>query len=312
MHGIPARPQIVEDGDAAHHRVQRILRDDRIHGAVNQETPGVRGQAVADEHDVARAMHFLQRPCNAIGAAADIVDTRKIRMLAEQHAGLPVIPVGVVVAFAFIDRIVDFLFRPIRSALPAGSKLIYTVPGEAFSIYVQIALIAGIVVAAPFIMYQVWRLVAPALYLKEKRFAVTFILMTTAGFLGGAAFNHYIAFKMLIIFFASFNSAELAFMPRLDDVFGMYTRMLFIMGIVFQMPTLVFFLAKMGLVTARFLAAQLKYAILVIFIIAAVVTPSGDPYNQTILALPMIGLYILSILIAWIFAPVSKKTATDE
>jgi len=222
------------------------------------------------------------------------------------------IAVGVVVAFAFIDRIVDFLFRPIRSALPAGSKLIYTVPGEAFSIYVQIALIAGIVVAAPFIMYQVWRLVAPALYLKEKRFAVTFILMTTAGFLGGAAFNHYIAFKMLIVFFASFNSAELAFMPRLDDVFGMYTRMLFIMGIVFQMPTLVFFLAKMGLVTARFLASQLKYAILVIFIIAAVVTPSGDPYNQTILALPMIALYILSILIAWIFAPVTKKTATDE
>jgi sec-independent protein translocase protein TatC len=114
------------------------------------------------------------------------------------------------------------------------------------------------------------------------------------------------------VFFASFNSAELAFMPRLDDVFGMYTRMLFIMGIVFQMPTLVFFLAKMGLVTARFLAAQLKYAILVIFIIAAVVTPSGDPYNQTILALPMIALYILSILIAWIFAPVTKKTATDE
>jgi len=79
------------------------------------------------------------------------------------------------------------------------------------------------------------------------------------------------------------------------------------MGVVFQMPTLVFFLAKMGLVTARFLASQLKYAILVIFIIAAVVTPSGDPYNQTILALPMIGLYLISILIAWIFGPVAKK-----
>ena len=88
----------------------------------------------------------------------------------------------------------------------------------------------------------------------------------------------------------------------------MYTRMLFVMGVVFQMPTLVFFLAKMGLVTARFLASQFKYAVLVIFIIAAVVTPSGDPYNQTILAVPMIGLYILSIFIAWVFAPVTKKT----
>jgi sec-independent protein translocase protein TatC len=222
------------------------------------------------------------------------------------------VAVGVVLAFAFINPIVDFVFKPIRGVLPPGSKLIYTVPGEAFSVYVEIALIAGIVLTSPFIMYQVWQLIAPALYIKEKRFAMWFILMTTAGFIGGAAFNHYIAFKMLILFFASFNSAQLAFMPRLDDVFDMYTRMLFIMGIVFQMPTLVFFLAKMGLVTARFLAAQFKYAVLVIFIIAAVVTPSGDPYNQTILALPMIGLYILSIFIAWVFAPIATKTDPDE
>ena len=87
--------------------------------------------------------------------------------------------------------------------------------------------------------------------------------------------------------------------------------MLFVMGVIFQMPTLVFFLAKMGLVTARFLASQFKYAILVIFIIAAVVTPSGDPYNQTILALPMIGLYILSIFIAWVFGPVARKRDAD-
>ena len=216
--------------------------------------------------------------------------------------------VGILAAFAFIQPIVDFVFKPIRSVLPPGSRLIYTVPGEAFSVYVEIALIAGIVLTSPFIMYQVWRLIAPALFIKEKRFALWFILMTSAGFVGGAAFNHYIAFKMLILFFASFNSTQLAFMPRLNDVFDMYTRMLFIMGIVFQMPTLVFFLAKMGLVTARFLVAQFKYAVLVIFIIAAVVTPSGDPYNQAVLALPMVGLYILSIFIAWIFGPVVKKT----
>jgi sec-independent protein translocase protein TatC len=220
--------------------------------------------------------------------------------------------VGVVVAFGFINPIVNFVFKPIRSVLPPGSKLIYTVPGEAFSVYVTIALIGGIVIAAPFIMYQVWQLIAPALYLKEKKFAVWFIVMTTAGFVGGAAFNHYVAFKMLMVFFAQFNSPNLAFMPRLDDVLDMYTRMLLVLGIVFQMPTLVFFLAKMGLVTARFLASQFKYAILVIFIVAAVVTPSGDPYNQTILALPMIGLYILSIGIAWFFGPVAKKKAEED
>jgi sec-independent protein translocase protein TatC len=221
------------------------------------------------------------------------------------------IAVGVLATFAYINEIVEFVFRPIRGVLPAGSKMIYTVPGEAFSVYVSIALIAGIVVTSPFIMYQVWQLIAPALYVKQKRFALWFILMTSAGFIGGAAFNHYVAFKMLMLFFASFNSTQLAFMPRLDDVFDMYTRMLFIMGIVFQMPTLVFFLAKMGLVTARFLASQFKYAVLVIFIIAAVVTPSGDPYNQSILALPMIGLYILSIFIAWVFGPVAKKTEDE-
>jgi len=215
--------------------------------------------------------------------------------------------VGVLVAFTIINPIVDFVFRPIRSVLPPGSKLIYTVPGEAFSVYVTIALIAGIILASPWIMWQVWQLIAPALYLKEKKFAFWFIFMTTVGFLGGAAFNHYIAFKMLMVFFAQFNSSNLTFLPRLDDVLDMYTRMLIVLGVVFQMPTLVFFLAKMGLVTARFLASQLKYAVLVIFIIAAVVTPSGDPYNQTILALPMIGLYLLSIFIAWIFAPVAKK-----
>ncbi len=219
--------------------------------------------------------------------------------------------VGVLIAFAKINPIVDFVFRPIRTILPPGSKLIYTVPGEAFSVYVTIALIAGVVLAAPWIMWQVWQLIAPALYLKEKKFAFWFIFMTSVGFVGGAAFNHYVAFKMLMVFFAQFHSSNLAFMPRLDDVLDMYTRMLLVMGVVFQMPTLVFFLAKMGLVTARFLASQFKYAILVIFIIAAVVTPSGDPYNQTILALPMIGLYIISIFIAWIFGPVAKKR-TDE
>jgi sec-independent protein translocase protein TatC len=222
------------------------------------------------------------------------------------------IAVGILASFAYINEIVDFVFKPIRGVLPPGSKMIYTVPGEAFSVYVSIALIAGIVLTSPFIMYQVWQLIAPALYLKQKHFAMWFILMTSAGFVGGAAFNHYIAFKMLILFFASFNSTQLAFMPRLDDVFDMYTRMLFIMGVVFQMPTLVFFLAKMGVVSARFLASQFKYAVLVIFIIAAVVTPSGDPYNQAILALPMIGLYILSIFIAWVFGPVAKKSAPDE
>jgi sec-independent protein translocase protein TatC len=217
------------------------------------------------------------------------------------------IAVTTVVAFAFINPIFDFVFRPMRSVLPPGSKMIYTQPGEAFSTYVMIALIAGIVFAAPFIMYQIWRLVAPALYLHQKKLAVPFILLTTGGFVGGALFNHYVVFHFMMAFFGSFSSGNLAFLPRLDDVFGLYVKMLFGMGLVFQMPAVVYFLAKMGLITPRFLWDNFKYAILIIFIIAAVITPSPDAATQTIFALPMIGLYALSILIAWIVGPAARR-----
>ena len=107
----------------------------------------------------------------------------------------------------------------------------------------------------------------------------------------------------MMAFFASFNTPDLAFMPKLDDVFGLYTKMLLGMGIVFQMPTVVFFLAKMKLVTARFLLSNFKYAFLIIFIVAAVITPTGDMMTQTIFAAPMVGLYLLSIVIAWVVGP---------
>ncbi len=219
------------------------------------------------------------------------------------------IALGIVVTFAFIQPIFNFILAPTRKALPPGVKLIYTQPGEAFSLYITVALIAGVVVAAPYIMYQVWMFIAPGLYSNEKRMAIPFVLFTTVGFLGGAAFNHYVSFPFMMAFFASFNTPDLAFMPKLEDVFGLYTKMLIGMGIVFQMPTIVYFLAKLRLVTWRFLAAQFKYAFLLIFIIAAVITPTGDMMTQTIFAAPMVGLYVLSIGIAWLVGPKRLKDA---
>ena len=210
---------------------------------------------------------------------------------------------GVGLGFAFINPIVNFILTPTWRLLPAGSRMIYTQPGEAFGLYVQIGLIVGIVLASPWIMYQVWLFIAPGLYANEKRFAVPFVLMSTIGFVGGAAFNHYIIFPFMMTFFASFNTADLIFMPRLEDVFDLYSKMLIRMGLVFQMPTVVFFLAKMRLVTARFLLRNTKYAVLAIFVVAAVITPSGDMITQSIFAAPMLGLYALSILIAWIVTP---------
>ena len=222
------------------------------------------------------------------------------------------IAVCVVGGFYWINQIIDFILAPTRKALPEGVKLIYTEPGEAFSLYVQIALIMGVVLAAPFIMYQVWLFIAPGLYSNEKRLAIPFVLFTTLGFILGAAFNHYIAFPFMMAFFASFNTPDLAFMPKLDEVFGLYTKMLLGMGIVFQMPTVVFFLAKMKLITAHFLVKNFKYAFLIIFVTAAVITPTGDMMTQTIFAAPMVALYVLSIVIAWIVGPKRVKAGAGD
>jgi sec-independent protein translocase protein TatC len=217
------------------------------------------------------------------------------------------IGVGILIGFGFIDRIFNFLLAPTRKVLPPGVKMIYTQPGEAFGMYITISLIAGAVIASPYVMYQVWKFIAPGLYSNEKRMAIPFVLLTTGGFLLGAAFNHYVAFPFMMAFFASFNGIDLTFMPRLEDTFDLYVKMLIGMGVIFQMPTVVFFLAKMRLVTARFLWKHGKYAVLLAYVVAAVITPTGDPMNQTIFAAPMIALYFLSILIAWIVNPRNKE-----
>lgn len=217
------------------------------------------------------------------------------------------VAVGVLVGFFLIDRISDFLLGPTRRILPAGSKMIYTQPGEAFSFNVQIALIAGVVFAAPVIMYQVWMFIAPGLYANEKKLAFPFVALSTTGFIGGALFNHYVVFVWMMTFFASFNTPDLVFLPKLDDVFDLYTKMLLGMGLVFQMPTIIYFLARMKLVTWRFLARNFKYAILIIFVAAAVITPTGDMITQSIFAAPMVALYLLGILIAWMVGPKGKS-----
>ena len=220
--------------------------------------------------------------------------------------------VGILVGFLYINDIFNFVLQPTMRAMPAGRTLIYTRPGEAFSMYVTVSLITGAIIASPFIMFQVWKFIAPGLYSNEKRFAIPFVLFSSIGFVGGAAFNHYIAFPFMMIFFASFNTQDVAFMPRLEDVFSLYAKMLLGLGVIFQMPTVVFFLAKMKMVTARFLIRHFKYAFLLFFIAAAVITPTGDPVNMTIFAAPMLILYGVSILIAWIVVPSRAKEDEDQ
>jgi sec-independent protein translocase protein TatC len=210
---------------------------------------------------------------------------------------------GMLVAFFFIDRIASFVLAQIIRTLPAGSTLIYTNPSEGFSFWFNLAFIAGVVLAAPFVMYQVWGFIAPGLYSHEKKFVVPFVLLTSLGTVTGAAFSNYVLFPGMMKFFAAFSTAQVRMMPSINDTFDHYIWMMFGMVAVFQMPTLAFFLAKLRLVSARFLWRNFKYAILIIFIAAALLTASPDWWNQTMFALPMIGLYLISIAIAWIVGP---------
>jgi sec-independent protein translocase protein TatC len=208
---------------------------------------------------------------------------------------------GFLVAIFFIDRIFAFIMRPLQQVLPDGGKLVYTEPAEAFMLYMKVAALVGLILALPVVLYQVWMFVAPGLYSNEKRLALPFVFFATAFFVAGALFSHYAVFPFAWQFFAQFTTDYMTFMPRIQPTFSMYVRLMLAMGAVFQLPTVVLFLARIGLVTPRLLIRNTKYAILVIFVVAAIITPSADPVSQTVVAAPMIGLYGLSILIAWMF-----------
>jgi sec-independent protein translocase protein TatC len=222
------------------------------------------------------------------------------------------IAVGMAISAVFVDRIANFVLDQIIRTLPAGSALIYTNPSEGFSFWFNITLIAGLVLSAPYVMYQVWGFIAPGLYASEKKIVVPFVLFTAAGTVTGALFGNYVLFPGMMKFFSAFSSKHLIMMPSINDTFDHYVTMMIGMVVVFQMPTLVYFLARLRLVSARFLWRHLGYAVLVIFIVAALLTPSTDPWNQTIFAVPMIGLYLISIVIAWIVGPKRDKESAGS
>ncbi|MEO8678834.1 MAG: twin-arginine translocase subunit TatC [Vicinamibacterales bacterium] len=219
--------------------------------------------------------------------------------------------VGFLVAFAFIGRIFAFVYQRLTSSIPDG-KFIYTEPGEAFFLWIKVALVTGVLIASPYIMWQVWLFIAPGLYAKEKRLAIPFVISSSGLFIAGAAFSHYVLFPAAWAFFGSFSNSYMEFMPRIEPVWDMYVKLLLGMGLVFQMPVLMFVLARLGIVTAGFLAKNIKYAILIIFIVAAIITPDGSPANQILVGAPMVVLYVIGIAVAWLFGKSKKTDQADE
>ena len=216
--------------------------------------------------------------------------------------------VGFLIACAFLNQLFAFVVNPIKALIP-GQQLIYTEPSEAFSLYIKIAVVAGLLIASPAIMTQVWLFVSPGLYSHEKKWAVPFVSMSSIFFVVGAAFAHYIVFPMTFKFLAGFSDDTLVMMPRAEPTFALYVKLVLAMGLVFQMPTIVLVLAKIGILTSRFLIRNFKYAVLIIFVVAAVITPDGSPITQAAMAGPMLLLYLLSIGLAWLFG---KKRAPAE
>jgi sec-independent protein translocase protein TatC len=213
------------------------------------------------------------------------------------------IGLGVCLSFYFISEIVAFVMRPMQQLMPLGATLIYMEPSEAFLVYMKVALIAGAALASPVVMLQLWLAIAPPFYAQQKRWGIAFVLVSSILFLSGAAFSHYVVFPLAWRFFVGFTTDTLEFRPQITPALSMYLRLLIAFGIVFQMPTLVLMLTRMRIITAEFLGRNFKYAILIIVIASAVITPDGGGVSMAAMVAPMIVLYALSVGLAWVFRP---------
>jgi sec-independent protein translocase protein TatC len=211
--------------------------------------------------------------------------------------------VGFLACYSFRDPIFAFLTQPLRNAHPNEAiKFMYTAPTEMFILYMKMAFFVGIFVVAPYLLYQIWAFISPGLYPQEKIYAVPFIGFGSLFFILGAAFGHYYLFPMTFQFLGEYADPKMIeFKPKVDEYFSFYSWFLLGLGAVFQLPVVIFVLARIGLVTPGFLLRNFKYAVLGAFVASAVITPGGDVMTQTLLAGPMIGLYLLGVVVAWMF-----------
>jgi sec-independent protein translocase protein TatC len=211
------------------------------------------------------------------------------------------VAVGFGVAVYYVQALFDAWLAPLQALVPGGMKFIATEPTEAFIVQLQMAAIAGLVLALPVVLFQLWRLASPALRRLERGYGVPFVLAATALFFIGAAFSHAVVFPYAWRFLGGFSTDYMHFRPRIKPTFSLYFRMMLAFGFVFQLPSFVFLLARMGLATPQFLARNFKYAVLLAFVVSAVITPTPDLMTQSLLAGPMIVLYVFSIGVAWLF-----------
>jgi len=222
------------------------------------------------------------------------------------------IAAGFLASYGFSERLVTWLLRPLTAIRPDQALVIGTGVTDAFFTKLKVAGVAGVFVASPIVFYQAWQFVAPGLYQRERRVALPFSAAATFFFVSGAAFCYYLVFPVAFTFFLEeFTSVGISPQIRVSEYLTFTSRMLLAFGVTFELPVVTFFLARIGLVTHRMMLAGARYAIVVIFIVAAVLTPGPDVASQMLMATPLLVLYALSIGIAYLAGRPAAE-ASDE
>jgi sec-independent protein translocase protein TatC len=224
------------------------------------------------------------------------------------------VAVGFFACWWKVEKIYDIMQRPIMEALRANGmseKLVYLNPTEPFNLYLKISALAGLFLTSPFVLYQVWMFISPGLYRNEKRYVVPFMVSTIALFSAGGYFGYRIVYPRALDFLIHFGR-QFQPMITIGEYTSLFMSIILGMGLIFEMPILIFFLALMGIVSAGFMWKNFRYAILLIFIVAAIVTPTPDIVNMFVFAAPMVALYGLSIGIAWLVHPKQRKARKQK
>jgi len=219
--------------------------------------------------------------------------------------------VGFFISWAFKERLLKIIVKPVAGILPKESFLIFTSPPEAFITYLKISFFTGLLLAAPYIFLQLWKFVSPGLYDHEKRHVIPFMFFSGLLFLSGVFFCYFIVLPLAFEFFIGFTTDFLRPLFSLKEYLSLSLLLLFMFGLSFELPVFIFFLAKVGLVDSAFLRKHRRYAILLIFIIAAVLTPP-DVLSQILMAIPLMGLYELGIVLAKFARRKKEKRESQE
>lgn len=212
--------------------------------------------------------------------------------------------VATVVCGYFSDWIINqVVLRPSKLTNPP-LNLINTIPYGQITFYMIVILVAGLIISSPWILYQLWKFVQPGLMPKERKYISSIVTYTTVCFLSGVAFAYFIMLPYVLQFFASFGSTAIQNMISISEYMSFVLQLVLLSGLIFELPMVAYFLARLGLLTPAFMRHYRRHAIVVILIIAAVVTPTTDPFTMTVFALPIIALYEISI---WVAAVAQRK-----